>query len=103
MIRVFVPEGLAIAFLAFIDQKSRENRSIIEKFSPARNEQYLIELNSKALVLFDQCKAAGKSATSSISEVNKQLKVLGFHNVSYDNVKTLLRRLGCFKPSLAIA
>ena len=27
MIRVFVPEALAAAFLAFIDQKSRENHS----------------------------------------------------------------------------
>ena len=101
MIRVFVPETLAAAFLAFIDQKSRENHAVVEKFSSAKNEKYFIDLNANALACFNQCSVAGMSPSTSISEVNKKLKVLGFYNISYDIVKSVLTRQGCFRPKKA--
>ena len=98
-IRAVVPASLASAFLAFFDQKSRENHPVIKSSSHEKNEAYFIELNAKTLLLFEQCINAGMSRQASVSEVNKKLKVLGFHNTSYDIVKTLLTRQGCFKTS----
>lgn len=96
-IRVLCPESLAASFLAFIEQKSRENVRVIKSASPAKNETYFIELSSKTLLAFEQCLASGSSPKAAISAVNKKLKGLGFANTSYDIVKSILTRQGCFK------
>lgn len=102
MIRVYVPESLAASFLAFIDQKSRENHYLIKSPSPVRNENYFKELNDNAAALFSKCSTAGMSNNSSISEINKKLKGLGFRNISYDIVKSILTKQGCFKMKKAL-
>jgi hypothetical protein len=97
MIRVFVPETLAAAFLDFINQKSRENHPSTRKSSSLLDDDYFIKLNAKAVSIFEECRTAKMTPNASISEVNKKLKVFGFYNTSYDNVKSLLTRQGCFK------
>ncbi|MDD2540072.1 MAG: hypothetical protein PHH28_03390 [Desulfuromonadaceae bacterium] len=97
LIRAFVPEHLAASFLAFIEAKSRENPPIVRKSSHEKNEEYFKELKAAALAAFNACQAAGLAANTSISEVNKKLKVLGFFNTSYDSVRSLLTQQGCFR------
>lgn len=96
-IRVCVPESLAGAFLAFFDSKRLSTPAVIKSPSHEKNEPYFIELNLKTLSLYYGFLSSGLSVKASISAVNKQLKVLGFYNTTYDMVKLLLTRHGCFK------
>lgn len=102
MIRVYVPESLAASFLAFIDQKSRENPPVIKKSSSLQNENYFIQLNEKCAALFMQNVDSGLPMNSAVSETLKKIKALGFHNISYDGLKSILTKQGCFKTKKAL-
>lgn len=95
--RVLVPERQAAAFFAFIEQKSKENPPVVKSVSSGKNEAYFTELSLKCLTLFDTFVSDGMTAKAAISAVNQNIKVLGFANTSYDIVKSLLTKQGCFK------
>lgn len=90
LIRVYAPSGLAPAFLAFIEQKSRENVPILKTSSPTKNESALIEFKSQAFNLFDAFLKEGLPINSALSKTNFTLKTLGYCNSSYDSVKNIL-------------
>lgn len=100
MIRVFVPERLAASFLAFIDQKSRENLPVVRSVSSQKNENYFIELNARAGAFFDSAIAAGIPIKSALSETNYKLKSVGYANVSYDITKQILQKQGKLKRKI---
>lgn len=100
MFRVFLPENLAIPFLTFIEQKSKE--SLFVKSPPSlKNENYLNDRDRLACSLFDDAVKAGKARAAAISEVNYKLKASGFANSSYDMTKQILQKKGKLKQKNA--
>lgn len=97
MIRVLAPSHLASSFLAFIEQKSRENVPIVKPPSHVRNENYLTELTAFACNIYDASVFAGSSSKSAISETNYKLKAHGYANTSYDITKQILQKAGKLK------
>lgn len=100
MIRVFVPESMASSFLEFINQKSKQKTKTpeeIKESSRLKNENYFIQLNERASVLFDESIKEGSSTKTALSATNYKLKAAGFANVSYEITKQILRNLGKFK------
>lgn len=97
MIRVLVPEAQAQAFLAFIEQKSRENVPFVRQHSSSNNENFIMQVKQKAYTLFDDLIVSGIDAKTAISKTNYALKALGFNNVSYDITKQLLSTSGRLK------
>jgi len=97
LIRVSVPSSLAASFLAFIEQKSRENHRNIIKSPSSLNEQYFIDLNKSAVAFFDAALSTGSAVKAALSETNYKLKAAGFANVSYEITKQILQKLGKLK------
>lgn len=94
LIRVYAPSGLAGAFLAFIEQKSRENVPKIKTVSPSKDDDYFIKLKRHTFILFDSFINEGLPVKTALSKTNYALKALGFANTSYDNIKQLLSKSG---------
>lgn len=101
MIRVFVPEQMAPSFLEFINKKEHEvinnDAAIMKQLSYLKNENYFIRKNQAALDAFRELQPLGLPKNSIISEVNKKLKVLGFANVTFDQISMILTKNGCFR------
>jgi hypothetical protein len=96
-ITVYAPKHLALPFLSFIEQKSRENVPIIKTSLPSRDEEYFKDLNALACSLFDAAVNAGSSLKSALSQTNYKLKAHGYANTSYEITKQILQRNGKFK------
>lgn len=97
MIRVFIPETQVSSFLAFIDSKSRENVPQIRKPSPLHDENYFIKLGKSALITYESFISDGLPSTVAISETLKRLKSGKYFNISYDQLKQILSKNGCFR------
>lgn len=96
-VRVLAPEHLAASFLAFIEQKSRENVPKIKMISSISNDDFLIKIKEKTFSLFDAFINDGLTIKSALSATNYALKTVGFANVSYDNTKKILSKSGRLK------
>jgi hypothetical protein len=94
LIRVLAPEHLAASFLAFIEQKSRENVPKIKLPSSNHGDDFLIKFKQKTFNLFDQYIKEGYTTKSALSATNYALKTAGFANSSYDIVKQVLSKSG---------
>lgn len=97
-IQVYCPESLAPAFMAFINSNMQRKTPVVKKYSSAIDENFLSEFKTKAVALFNEFLSSGMTANASVSETNKMLKIQGFANASYDNVKQVLTKAGCFRP-----
>ena len=97
MIRVFIPENQASSFIEFFNQKNREPAPIIRKSSPLRDEAYLIKRNQAALLVYESCLSEGLPVKTSISETLKRLKLGEYFTISYDQLKQILSKNGCFR------
>jgi hypothetical protein len=97
MIRLFIPEYQVPSFLAFIDQKSIEKPPVIRSVSRPLSENYLIELASYCATSYNSFVLAGLPKNSAISETLKKIKIGQYHNVSYDQLKAILTKKGCFR------
>lgn len=101
MIRVFVPESMAASFLEFINRKDSEfvksDPRLIRSVSRNNNENYYMEKTAAVLRAFDSLQHAEMSRPSVISEVLKKIKVLGFANVSYEQIRIILTENKCFQ------
>jgi hypothetical protein len=93
-VRVLAPEHLAASFLAFIEQKSRENVPRIKTVSSSKGDDVLIRIKEKTFSLFDGFIKDGSTVKTAISATNYALKTVGFANVSYDIVKQILSKSG---------
>jgi len=96
-IQVYCPESLAPAFMSFINNNMHKT-PVVKKYSSAVDENFVIEFSKKAVALYNEYLSGGMTINASISETNKMLKVHGFANASYDNVKQILTQAGCFRP-----
>lgn len=94
LIRVFAPVAFASAFLAFIEQKSRENVPVVKSASSSIDEGYLMKLKATAFELFDGFVEEGFSIKEATSKTNYALKSIGYANVSYDITKQILSKSG---------
>ncbi|MHB8121346.1 MAG: hypothetical protein ACYDG4_04250 [Desulfuromonadaceae bacterium] len=97
MIRVFIPENQASSFIEFFNQKNREPSPIIRKASPLRDEAYFIKRDKSAVKLYESFLSKGLPAKTSISETLKLLKSGEYFNISYDSLKQILTKNGCFR------
>lgn len=101
MIRVFVPEQMASVFLDFINQKDKEltrkDPALLKQLSHLNDENYFMQKTQAALTAFQDCQTAGIDNKTSIAEVTKKMKVLGFGNISYEQVRLILTQNGCFR------
>jgi hypothetical protein len=103
MFRVFVPESMARSFLDFItssqNKLTNDEPALIRQLSHYKNENYFIKKTQAALEAFRTLQAPDMSKTSVISEVTKKLKVLGFADISFDQISTILTQNGCFRSN----
>lgn len=96
-IQVYCPESLAPAFMSFINNNMHKT-PVVKKYSSSVDEKFLTEFKAKSVALYNQYLSEGMTKNASISETNKMLKVQGFANSSYDIVKQILTKSGCFRP-----
>jgi len=97
MIRLFVPDFQVSSFLSFMEQKKRENPPVIRKSPLLHDENYFINLRLTAVNLFTSFVVAGLPQNAAISDTLKQLKTGDFHNISYDRLRQILTKNGCFR------
>ncbi len=99
MIRVFVPENLAMSFLTFINQNAQKKPEI-KTDSRIQNEKYFTELNTLACSFFDDAVKSGFAISTAVSETNYSLKSAGFANVSYNITRSILQKNGRLKQKI---
>jgi len=97
MIRVFIPENQASSFIEFFNQKNRQSTPSIRKPSPLRSEDYLIKLNETSVRVYESHISDGLPKNSAISETLKRLHISEFYNITYDQLKQILTKNGCFR------
>ena len=100
MIRIEVPDSLTSAFLEFIEfhQAKLRNKTLsIRNSKPLHDEKYFIELNTYCKTSFYSAVASGLSSNQALSSVLKKLKGTNFYNISYDGLKSILTKQGCFR------
>lgn len=102
MFRIFVPESLVLPFLSFIEQKSKENHAILKKSSSLPDDNYFINLSGLCSTHFESYISEGMNKSLAVSATLKKIKVLGFSNISYDNLTSILTKSGSFRPKLAV-
>lgn len=94
LFRVYVPAAFAGSFLAFIEQKSRENAPSVKKASSGVDEDYLVKIRSLVFETFDSFVSAGLPLNLAVSKTNYAVKALGYANVSYESVRGILSKSG---------
>lgn len=94
MIKVIVPETLALPFLAFFDQKNRQNVPIIKSVQCSDGEKLQMEIHQKIYDFFDTSLSSGMSTNEALSDSLKRLKATGYVNLTYDLVKSILSKSG---------
>lgn len=97
LFRVHVPAAFASSFLAFIEQKNRENIPSVKKASSGIDENYFIKLQSLVFDTFDSFVAAGLPLNLAVSKTNYAVKALGYANISYESVRGILSKSGRFR------
>lgn len=100
MLRVFIPEDQTTAFIDFIHQQEKKQNQTpsVKKYSPLLSENYLTELSNASVSFYGQCIKQEMSKKQAISETLKLLKGTNFFNISYDSLKSILTKAGCFRP-----
>lgn len=97
LFRVHVPAAFASSFLAFIEQKSRENVPVVKKVSSVVDENYFSKLQVSIFETYDSFVAAGLPLNLAVSKTNYALKALGYANISYEIVRGILSKSGRFR------
>lgn len=100
MLRVFIPEEQTTAFIDFIhQQEKKQNQTLsVRQASRSHDENYFIELAETAVAFFGHCIKQEMTNKEAISETLKLLKGTNFYNISYDSLKSILTKAGCFRP-----
>ena len=97
MIRLFIPEFQLGSFLSFIGQKSRESAPNTRKPSPLHDEDYLIKRDLMCATTYRAYFNSGKTKSQATSATLQTLKNGNYHTISYDSLKAILTRSGCFR------
>lgn len=103
LIKVCVPESMLPAFMLFIEnqkQQERKNQTpSVKKTASTIDENYLTRLHQSAKLFFDLSINSGSSVNTAVSVTLQKIKGVGFYNVTYDSIKSILAHQGCFRKS----
>ncbi len=97
LFRIYVPAAFASSFLAFIEQKNRENVPSVKKSPSCIDENYFIKLQSLVFETFDSFISSGLPLNLAVSKTNYAVKALGYANISYESVRGILSKSGRFR------
>lgn len=97
MIRLFIPDVQVSSFLAFIDQKSRENVSTNRKSSPLHDEDFLKNRVAFCVSTYRSFFNSGMTKSEATSATLQKLKTGNYHTIGYDSLKAILSHAGCFR------
>jgi hypothetical protein len=106
MIRVSVSSKQLPAFIQFIEnQRSFEqNQTLsVNNRKSISNEDYFIRLHKAASDFYFAAISSGLPVNAAISETLLKLKGATFFNISYDSLKSILSRQGCFRAKSSLS
>lgn len=94
-IRLEIPESFLTDAMRFIEGINKTLS--IRQLSSSLNEEYFIKLNKSASNFYRASLASGLSVNASISATLSLMKGAAFYNISYDMLKSILSKQGCFR------